>query len=294
MSSSKVSVIIPAFNRVRCIRRAIESVLGQRGVNVEIVVVDDCSTDDTYEVVRSFCRDDQRIQCVRHDTNQGAQAARNSGVYASTGDWITFLDSDDLLLDQSIAVRLRVLQLTSAEVVHSECLVVRPADPAPTYFGVPPLQGNIHRRLLTAPGPVFPSLMISRAAFERICGLDESITSFQEWDTVLQLSRYYEFAFVPEPTFLYDCRWAGTISKDMLRTAIGYEQVVRKHLWRILQLTGPSTVADHFRTAGRFYTEAGEAERSKCCRLIAKGFDCASPKRLLSATRRCLNNVRGS
>ena len=69
------------------------------------------------------------------------------------------------------------------------------------------------------PGPTFPSLLVSKEALVRIGYLDETIVAYQEWDTAIRLARYYEFAFVPEPTFVYDCRQSDTISKDSLREA---------------------------------------------------------------------------
>jgi glycosyltransferase involved in cell wall biosynthesis len=96
MTKPRVSVVIPAFNREREIRRAIESCLTQRFTDYQVVVVDDGSTDGTCEAVRSY--GDSRIKLVCHDTNRGMCPARNTGVASATADWVLFLDSDDELL----------------------------------------------------------------------------------------------------------------------------------------------------------------------------------------------------
>ena len=91
--SVTVSVIIPTYNRAHLVGRAIRSVLNQTYQDFEIIVVDDCSTDNTEEIVKGF--NDHRIRYMRHDRNRGGSAARNTGIKASQGKYIAFLDSDD-------------------------------------------------------------------------------------------------------------------------------------------------------------------------------------------------------
>ncbi|MDL0128084.1 glycosyltransferase family 2 protein [Halobacterium salinarum] len=88
-----VSTIIPTHNREEFIGRAIESVLEQTCSEFELLVVDDGSTDGTVDVVKAYS--DDRVNCLTLDTNQGANAARNAGIQHATGEYITFLDSDD-------------------------------------------------------------------------------------------------------------------------------------------------------------------------------------------------------
>ncbi|MGI9492662.1 MAG: glycosyltransferase family 2 protein, partial [Geminicoccaceae bacterium] len=92
--TARVSVVIPIFNRAGTIGRAIESCLVQTRPPFEIVLVDDCSTDDLQSALRGFL-DDRRVRLVRQPTNQGVSAARNAGVQHAKGDLIAFLDSDD-------------------------------------------------------------------------------------------------------------------------------------------------------------------------------------------------------
>src|SRR4051794_13254876 len=92
-TSALVSVIIPVHNRARLVRAAVESVLEQTHERVEVVPVDDGSTDGTAAVLQMLAASDPRVKVVIQHQNRGAQAARNAGIVASSGSWIGFLDS---------------------------------------------------------------------------------------------------------------------------------------------------------------------------------------------------------
>ena len=89
----KISVIMSAYNAQNTIRRAIRSVLNQTHKDIELIVVNDCSTDDTEKIIKKY--KDNRIVYIKHDVNLGAGCARNTGIKHATGDYIAFLDSDD-------------------------------------------------------------------------------------------------------------------------------------------------------------------------------------------------------
>jgi glycosyltransferase involved in cell wall biosynthesis len=266
---SLVSVVIPTRNRSQCIESAILSALAQTYTNLEVIVVDDGSTDDTVQVVAESARNHARVRLIRHSQRKGAQAARNTGIHAAQGQWIAFLDSDDQWLPDSLAVRLQIARLKGVHVVHSDCYVLKPGSAQLQRFGHPRFQGNVYRELLRRCGTLFPSFLLSKEALIRIGYLDETIVSYQEWDTAIRLAKYYEFAFVQEPTFIYDCSSADTISKDLLRTAQGYEQVLLKHWWSILCHLGPKALASHYRRAGGLYHEANDEVEARRCLKIA-------------------------
>ena len=91
----KISIIMPAYNASSTLALAIESILGQTWDDIELIVVDDCSTDDTFEIAQRYAAQDPRVTAVRQPRNMGAYAARNAGVRLSTGDFITVHDCDD-------------------------------------------------------------------------------------------------------------------------------------------------------------------------------------------------------
>jgi len=91
-------------------------------------------------------------------------------------------------------------------------------------------------------------LLVAKKCIERIGQLDENIVSYQEWDASIRLAKYYRFGFVPEPTFVYDCRQGDSISKDLLRAAKGYEQVFKNTFGSTLRFLEPKALVQKTRT----------------------------------------------
>ena len=122
MTTPLLSVVIPTWNRARLVCEAVESALSQRVGKVEVIVVDDGSTDDTANLLtRKF---GSRICLLRLPTRGGVSAARNAGVPLASGDLLAFLDSDDLWLPGKLDAELRVLeQFPDAEAVVSDSLL---------------------------------------------------------------------------------------------------------------------------------------------------------------------------
>jgi glycosyltransferase involved in cell wall biosynthesis len=108
MNVPKVSVIIPSYNGAKFLRETIQSVLWQTFSNFELIIVDDASTDDTVKIINQF--DDPRIKYIVHDKNRGSEIARNTGLQASTGEIITFLDQDDLFHPEKLQAHVGFLE----------------------------------------------------------------------------------------------------------------------------------------------------------------------------------------
>ena len=104
MSVALFSIVIPVFNRAHTIQRCLRSVFSQRFDDFEVLAVDDGSTDDSLSLLRSMS--DARLRVIAHDSNRGVCPARNTGIRASTGQWVVFLDSDDELADAGALARM--------------------------------------------------------------------------------------------------------------------------------------------------------------------------------------------
>ena len=193
----KVSVVIPVFNRQTAVLRAIDSVLAQTVQDFEVIVVDDASTDETAAEVTAI--PDPRIRLVRHDRRRGGSAARNSGIRASTGPYVAFLDSDDEWLPSKLERQLQVFEqagddlglvYTSAEWVypHGTVRIVRRRYP------------ELAHSLLAENVIGETSLgMVRRQVLEELGGFDETLPSCQDMDLWLRICQRYRADVVPEP-----------------------------------------------------------------------------------------------
>ena len=296
-----VSVVIPAYNRAAHLPAAIDSVLAQTHTDLELIVVDDGSDDGTANVLAAYAGKDPRVRSIRHGQRKGAQAARNTGIHASQGRWIAFLDSDDQWLSDSLELRLRLAETEQVQAVHSECYILRPSQAESPQggassgeeakrecMGLRTLHGQIYKELLRQPSPMFQGLLVTKEALARIGYLDESIRSYQEWDSILRLAKHYRFAFLPQPTFIYNARNPSSISRSLIGNALGYKQVFTKHRWAILRHLGPKGLATHYETAGYAFRNAGDEAQARRCLLWALLWWPFRPGLLLHRARRLL------
>jgi len=194
-----VSVIIPTYNRAQLVTKAIDSVLSQTYKDFEIIVVDDGSTDNTEEVVGSF--KDSRIHYIRHKENRGGSAARNTGIKASKGEYIAFLDSDDEWLRSKLEKQLRVFYKGDAKLGAVGTGRVTNYPNNKSVLKIPSENfGNIYKRFLKGrafPGGT-PTMMIKRECFGRIGLFDELLESCQDFDLYFRIAKHYHFYVVRE------------------------------------------------------------------------------------------------
>lgn len=123
MADTDVSVIIPAYNASRYIGRAVESVKKQTGLTWEIIIVENGSTDDTYDKCLEYANADDRIKVMQ--SNKGVSNARNKGLDNASGKWICFLDADDYLYDGAFQYISGISQAYETKCVFSDITVVR-------------------------------------------------------------------------------------------------------------------------------------------------------------------------
>ena len=267
-SPISVGIVIPAMNRATQLMTAIESVRSQSFEDWELLIVDDGSTDNTVALVKEVARAEPRLRLISHETTRGAQAARNTGIRATLAAWIAFLDSDDEWLPESLSTRLETARKTDAEVVYSNCLS-KYSDGIRPECEVSDVSNKPYQNLLRTPGPMFQGMLVRREAILAIGLLDESIVSYQEWDTSIRLARHCSFAYVSRPLFIYNRMTEDSISSDLARDADGYLQIVKKHLMAIILRAGPTSAAAHFRYAAARYERAELFAQARRCLVAA-------------------------
>jgi succinoglycan biosynthesis protein ExoO len=152
--SASVTVLIAAFNAAPFIHRAIRSALAQDPLPLEVLVVDDRSTDDTAAVVEEIARSEPRVRLLRLAENVGPSGARNAGLDAACGDWVAVLDADDAYLAGRLSALLATAQATGADVVTDNFFYYDAATAAITDAGLK--EGP-------TPQQIDPALYVARA-----------------------------------------------------------------------------------------------------------------------------------
>lgn len=181
----KVSIIIPAFNRADVIGRAIKSALIQSMRDIEVIVVDDGSTDATVEVVRQFS--DERVRLLQHDRNRGAAAARNSAIAVARGDLIALLDSDDAWEPGKLEAQVDILA-DNTDVDAVICGVHLRLIDQGRAFGVIPTRSDdwLKRLLADCDLNAGATLVARRAVIEAVGPMDENLSRFEDWDWLVR------------------------------------------------------------------------------------------------------------
>lgn len=201
---SKVSVIIPTYNRAEFLRSAIASVLDQTFQDFEIIVVDDASKDNASEVVSSF--NDQRIKYIRHGVNKGGSAARNTGIVNSNYEYIAFLDDDDEWLPEKLKMQVDLLQNCSPNIggIYTGHSVLDKHSKSILNIWTPKKRGDIYDDMFKANWlGTTSSLLLRRECFERVGLFDESLPSFQDYDMWIRISNEFHFEYIKEPLLKY-------------------------------------------------------------------------------------------
>jgi len=129
-----VSIIMPAFNAEKTIAQAIQSVLDQTFGDYEFLIVDDCSGDGTGALCRAFAEKDGRLRLIRNDVNKGVALSRNLGIEAARGQWIAFLDSDDLWHAEKLERQLRFMEETKAVISYTASAFIETTGEAYAYI----------------------------------------------------------------------------------------------------------------------------------------------------------------
>lgn len=129
VAAPEVSVVVPAYNVADYLEKCVRSALGQE-VDVEILVVDDCSTDATFEVVRAL-QADPRVRGFRLDANGGPSAARNKGLEEARGEWVAFLDADDWFAPGRLSYLLEVARAAGADAVTDDLALINEGAAGP-------------------------------------------------------------------------------------------------------------------------------------------------------------------
>jgi glycosyltransferase involved in cell wall biosynthesis len=198
-----VSVVITSYNYARFIGQAIQSVLDQTYRDLQIIVVDDGSTDETRAVLDRF---GSAITCI-YQQNQGKSAALNQGLALAQGQYVAFLDSDDYWLPDAVAARVAAFEAEpTIGVVYGRARVIDEKGQFQPYtLGAPePYPGQTFKSLLCGVFVYFLTLMVRRDCLQAVGGrFDPDFGTTNDWELYLRLSRVCRFHYLNRPLACY-------------------------------------------------------------------------------------------
>ncbi len=225
-----VSVIIPTYNRASLVARAIRSVQVQTYEDWEVIVVDDASNDDTEQVVRSI--EDARVRYVRHETNRGGGAARNTGVRASCSQYIAFLDSDDVWFPKKLKLQVRMMSDTSSSVSVVYCKHIIKNESESSTRRPESLQmyrGDVRAELFSGWCPATTSaFLVDKSTLKEVGLFDTNLPSFQDYDLWLKISKKYLFEYVDDYLLKRSIEYEGQITSNFEARKRGLEILLKK------------------------------------------------------------------
>lgn len=261
---SLVSVIIPTYNRANFIIDSIESVLAQTYSNFEIIVVDDNSSDNTAEVIAPYLYKYNFISYVKHDTNRGGSAARNTGAKMCKGEYIAFLDSDDKWHESKLEKIIHTFKQDSQiglvysdfyavnantkEVNYNYCL-----NPKDSYFSIL-CENFIGTTSL---------IVLKKEVFDSVGGFKEGLPSCQDWEFYINVLKKFKIKKV-EDALVYYLVHENSISGNLERVIAGHIYIYEKVMNLSLANNKKKRIESiQFTTIARLYRNFRDFNNSK-------------------------------
>lgn len=267
-----VSVVIPTYNRSNTICASITSVLNQTYKNIELIVVDDCSTDDTLNKLEKI--DDSRLKIVRHERNKGQNAARNTGIKASIGEYIAHHDSDDIWRLNKLELQMQKIQEVNADILC--CQTAVNDEISHKYLYNHPnekfvKEGFITYKQLLKYNCTTSQTIIGKANCFKNIMFDELQPRFTDWAISLDLVKKYKFYYMQK--VLVDVyQQKDSITKNPQKGVIGMQMLFEKHKDSIL--SDPDIVESFFKKKASFVCKSGKNPREEM-KIILEHKPCA-------------------
>ena len=299
---STVSVIMPVYNGERFIGEAIESILSQTFTDFELIIVDDGSDDRSAEIIRSFQERDGRIQFIQLEDNMGPATARNCGIFASRGEYVTFMDCDDISLRERLDKQASFLDSHPQIGAVGICvqLVNRDLSTRIAEVNLPQRHCLIALDMFVGVGFVYATIMVRReflisvGGYEpgRRAGEDRELPARMLWQTGIR------FANLSDALLLYRRHeWSNSVNRDHLLQAQVLE-VLPLMLQRIWNEAPEATMKRFFRmrVGHKFSWAERRAAKRDIMRLIesmiaAGWFEQGDRPQLIAAMNRRLERV---
>lgn len=258
VSDPLVTVVVPVYDQAELLSEALESVANQTFERYEVVVVDDASPRSHESVVASF---GPEFRLVIHDRNRGAGAARNTGIEQANGEYVAFLDADDMWRPEKLRRQCETLERSPSEVGLVYTGFVQYDTQGQAWAHEPTAHGDIYADELER-DRIYPTstVMIRRECLDEVGWFDPDLPSRQDYDLWIRVTESYEVAYV-DAILVEKREQSGSISMDFDRRVEGDRAVFEKVRERVVSfdpLTRSRILSYHHHVLGRDYDSKGD------------------------------------
>ena len=214
-----ISVVMTSYNHEKYLALAISSVLAQTFSDFELIIVDDASVDRSQDIIRDYQEKDSRVWSIFHETNQGISRTTNEGFLAAKGDYIAYMQSDDLWLPEKLEKQLKILCENSASIVWSDAFVIDDSGNSTGQLFTERYRstqkqksGNIFLELVKD-NYICGQSMVLESNIAKAIQFDSSLVYANDYKFMLEVAKKYDFYFIDEPLVKYRIHGDNSIHK---------------------------------------------------------------------------------
>ena len=226
-----ISIIIPCYNYGRFLKECLESVKSQTYKNFEAIIVDDGSTDNSANIAKSFVKKNEQFKYI-YQENQGLSATRNTGIRNAKGDYICFVDPDDIWFKNKLEVQIEYLKYNQdCGLLYSDAEIYIDGKPTGRTIRNGNLfyHGFVFEKMLMNNGVVCPSVIIKRDCFKEVGFFDVKLRHTQDWEMWLRISRHFKFCSIPKPLLYYRIHGSNDSNIELDRNFMEYNIVIKRY-----------------------------------------------------------------
>lgn len=241
VSSPIISVVIPAYNAEHTLCEAIESILEQTFQHFEIIVIDDCSTDDTYSLMENYAKLDSRVRIYRNDKNLGIAGNRNKGLSIVCGKYLVWQDADDISYPKRLAVQLNFMEENpSVGIVGGDMDIFNGLSI--TAKRVYPRDDAGIRKCIFRFSPIAqPAAMIRMEVYKSVGNYDLKLPPAEDLDMTFRIGENHKLANVKETVIKYREIESSATFTNLKKMELSTIKIRKRYLWSV---DYPSNISD--------------------------------------------------
>ncbi len=206
-----ISVVVPTYNRASVLGMAVDSVLSQNYRPLELIIIDDGSTDETSDLLKTY---GENLKII-HQGHAGVSRARNTGVSASQGKYIAFLDSDDQWLQGKLDLQIQKLKETGLKVVHTEEIWIRNGKRVNQCKHHQKRGGDVYEAMLPLCAMSPSSILMESSVLKETGPFDENLPACEDYDLWLRITARFQVAFIEKPLIIKTGGHSDQLSKTV-------------------------------------------------------------------------------